>query len=91
VTATWEVKSAALDAYSSQIAPSAAALRAEAAPPEAGTEPPTRVASREFRLAVEGRARHFGQLVGCALGEPFWSPIPLAVRDPWELLPTGLR
>lgn len=53
--------------------------------------PPTKVSSREFRLAVEGRARHFGLLIGAELGEPFWSPLPLAVADLLALLPGGLR
>jgi bacillithiol biosynthesis deacetylase BshB1 len=53
--------------------------------------PATKVSSREFRLAVEGRARHFGQLIGAELGEPFWSPQPLAVRDLLGLLPGGPR
>jgi bacillithiol biosynthesis deacetylase BshB1 len=83
VTASWPVKMAALDAYASQI-------HAGAGERAAG-EPPTKVASREFRLAVEGRARHFGNLIGAELGEPFASRLPLAVADPWELLPGGLR
>ena len=83
VTATWPAKMAALDAYGSQIhAPAAASGRGE---------PPTKVASREFRLAVEGRARHFGNLIGAEFGEPFASRLPLAVADPWQLLPGGLR
>jgi len=53
--------------------------------------PTTKVSSREFRLAVEGRARHFGQLIGAELGEPFWSPLPLAVADLLALLPGGPR
>jgi len=53
--------------------------------------PATKVSSREFRLAVEGRARHFGQLIGAELGEPFWSPQPLAVADLLALLPGGPR
>jgi bacillithiol biosynthesis deacetylase BshB1 len=52
---------------------------------------PTKVSSREFRLAVEGRARHFGLLIGAELGEPFWSPLPLAVSDLLAFLPGGLR
>ena len=32
-----------------------------------------------------------GFLVGAAYGEPFWSPLPLAVRDPLALLPGGTR
>jgi len=82
VTATWEAKMAALDCYSSQIH----------RPGEGAAEGPATVtSSRRFRLAVEGRARHFGQAIGAELGEPFWSRTPLAVADPWELLPAGLR
>jgi N-acetylglucosamine malate deacetylase 1 len=84
VTAAWPVKMAALDAYGSQIHPGSGAA-------EAGAGPPTKVASREFRLAVEGRARHYGNLIGAELGEPFGSVGMLAVADPWELLPRGLR
>jgi len=51
----------------------------------------TKVSSREFRLAVEGRARHFGQLIGVALGEPFWSAQPLAVADLLAIVPGGQR
>lgn len=81
VGATWEVKLAALGAYRSQLHQ----------PDEERDETPTKVASREFREAVEGRARHFGLLVGASHGEPFWSRLPLAVADPWILLPEGLR
>lgn len=66
-----------------------AAPAAEAAGERAS--PPTKVSSREFRLAVEGRARHFGQMIGAELGEPFWSPQPLAVADLLALLPGGPR
>jgi hypothetical protein len=30
-------------------------------------------------------------MIGAAYGEPFWSPLPLAVADPLALLPRGLR
>lgn len=89
VTAFWARKVAALDAYESQLTRSGVD-RATAGEP-ASAEPATKVASREFRLAVEGRARHFGQMIGAELGEPFWSRLPLAVADPWQLLPAGLR
>jgi bacillithiol biosynthesis deacetylase BshB1 len=56
-----------------------------------GGGPVTKVSSREFRLAVEGRARHFGQLIGVELGEPFFSPLPLAVVDLMAVLTGGLR
>jgi N-acetylglucosamine malate deacetylase 1 len=83
VTATWEIKLRALDCYRSQIHQPQGDERRD--------EPPTKVASREFRLAVEGRARHYGMAIGAELGEPFWSRLPLAVSDPWALLPGGLR
>ena len=84
VTDGWERKRAALAAYGSQLY--------KPGEGDAGRdEPLTKVASREFALSVEGRARHFGQMIGVELGEPFWSPLPLAVGDVLSLLPTGLR
>jgi N-acetylglucosamine malate deacetylase 1 len=80
-TAGWERKLAALAAYGSQIHQ----------PGRATSGPPTKVASPEFRAAIEGRARHFGLLIGSEYGEPFWSPLPLAVGDPLLLAPGGLR
>ena len=86
VTGGWDAKLAALACYSSQLhqpdAPNGASER---------DEPPTKVASLDYRLAVEGRARHFGLLIGAALGEPFGSRLPLAVADPLSLLPGGIR
>lgn len=82
VTAAWPVKQAALDAYESQL------YQGEE---DSSDDPPTKVASSDFRAAVEGRARHFGLLIGATFGEPFWSPLPLAVSDPLDLLPGGLR
>jgi bacillithiol biosynthesis deacetylase BshB1 len=81
VTATWDRKLEALAAYESQLHQ----------PGQKRDEPLTKVASQEFRQAVEGRARHHGLVVGAAFGEPFWSHLPLAVADPWSLLPGGLR
>jgi bacillithiol biosynthesis deacetylase BshB1 len=84
VSSTWERKLAALAEYRTQIHRPGAG-----APAAAG--PPTKVASREFALAVEGRARHFGLLIAAEFGEPFWSRLPLAVADPYGLLPQGQR
>ena len=81
VGAVWDLKMEALAAYDSQLHQ----------PDAERQEPPTKVASPEYRLAVEGRARHFGMAIGVALGEPFWSRVPLAVADPMNLLPKGLR
>lgn len=81
VTAVWEKKVASLAAYASQLHQ----------PGVERDEPLTKVASREFARAVEGRARHFGQMINAELGEPFWSPLPLAVGDVMGLLPGGLR
>lgn len=51
----------------------------------------TKVSTPEFSAAMEGRARHFGLIIGAAYGEPFWSRLPLSVRDPMDLLPGGVR
>lgn len=82
VTAVWERKLAALAAYESQLYQSDGR-------PDHG--PPTKVASRQYHAAVEGRARHFGLVIGAEFGEPFGSRLPLAVKDPLELLPGRLR
>ena len=81
VSSTWEMKLAALDAYTSQLHQPGAERE----------EPPTKVASPEFRAAVMGRAQLYGLLVGAAHGEPFFSRLPLAVSNPLNLLPGGLR
>jgi len=81
VSGVWEKKMAALAAYDSQL------YRSESR----RQEPMTKVSSPEYWLAVEGRARHFGQVIGAAFGEPFGSRLPLSVRDVMELLPGGLR
>jgi bacillithiol biosynthesis deacetylase BshB1 len=91
VTSAWETKLAALDAYRTQIHQPQAVREAGTGGPAAAAGPPTKVSSREFRLAIEGRARHFGALVGAELGEPFWSSLPLAVGDPLAVLPGGVR
>src|SRR5690606_15954103 len=88
--AAWERKLAALDAYSSQIhRGGAAASGAGAAPATA-----TKVSSPEFRAAMEGRGRHFGNVVGAEFGEPFVTTLPLRIEDPAALVapgPAGLR
>jgi len=81
VGSTWELKMEALKVYRSQLYQG----------DSESDEPATKVASREFRQAVVGRAQHFGLLIGASYGEPFWSHLPLAVADPWMLLPRGLR
>jgi N-acetylglucosamine malate deacetylase 1 len=86
VTAGWDKKLAALDAYGSQIhRPGRADVRAA---------PPTKTASVDFRAAMEGRARHYGNLAGATFGEPFWAPGPLPLVRPEHLLslvPGGVR
>lgn len=81
VTAHWETKLAALACYESQLY----------RPGREDGDPPTKIASREFALTIEGRARHYGLLIGAELGEPFGSRLPLAVADPLDLVPGGLR
>ncbi|MEM9558300.1 MAG: bacillithiol biosynthesis deacetylase BshB1 [Acidobacteriota bacterium] len=82
VGAWWQAKLDALACYRSQLHQRGDARR---------DEPETKVASPEFRDAIDGRARHFGQLIGAELGEPFWSRGPLAIADPLTLVPGGHR
>jgi bacillithiol biosynthesis deacetylase BshB1 len=85
VTAGWERKLEALAAYGSQLyVPGEAAERASG-------EATTKISTREFYFAVEGRARHYGELIGAAYAEPFWSRLPLAVGDLLNILPGGVR
>jgi N-acetylglucosamine malate deacetylase 1 len=84
VTAAWETKLESLRAYRSQLFTGAEGS-------EEGGGPLTKISTPEFWHAVEGRARHFGLLVGGTFGEPFWSRLPLAVGDPTAILPGGLR
>lgn len=51
----------------------------------------TKISSRETRLMIDGRARHYGDQIGAEFGEPYLSRRPLAIADPWQLLPRGLR
>ncbi len=80
VSSVWETKLEALRAYRSQLYQGSERKGAQ-----------TKVASREFWLAVEGRARHFGLMINAELGEPFWSRLPLAVGDLSTITPGGLR
>lgn len=91
VTASWEAKIAAMRAYRSQLHTGDTAGMAGTAGQADPAAPVTKVSTPEFWLAIEGRARHFGELIGAALGEPFWSRNPLAVADPMALLPGGVR
>ncbi|MEM6793930.1 MAG: bacillithiol biosynthesis deacetylase BshB1 [Acidobacteriota bacterium] len=81
VTESWPRKIEALACYDSQLY----------RPGDSRQEPATKVASREYALAVEGRARHFGLQIGAEFGEGFWSPGALAVSDLMTLAPGGLR
>ncbi|MEM9290498.1 MAG: bacillithiol biosynthesis deacetylase BshB1 [Acidobacteriota bacterium] len=91
VTAAWPQKIESLAAYSSQLYH--ARLQAQGdgdaeARPNDGVI--TKVSTPEYALAVEGRARHFGQLIGATFGEPFTSRLPLSVADPLAVIPGGV-
>jgi len=89
VSAHWPTKERALDCYESQLHQPGASP--DAARGASDGAPATKVGSPEFRRAIVGRAQHFGLMISAAFGEPFWSPLPLAVSDPLSLLPRGLR
>lgn len=80
VTEAWPKKLSALAAYASQLHQ----------PDSRRGEAETKVSSLQFRAAIEGRARHFGLLIGADFGEPFWSPLPLAIDDPCNVVPRGI-
>lgn len=82
ITPCWPQKQRALDCYRSQLHSGAAE------DPETG--PPTKVGSRSFRRAIEGRARMLGAQIGVEFGEGFGARGPLAIDDLWALLPKGL-
>lgn len=95
VSAGWETKMRALDAYESQLhqppesgRPDVSGVEGDATGDEG---PTTKISTPGFRQAIEGRARHFGLMIGAELGEPFRSRLPLAVSDPMTLLPGGVR
>jgi len=81
VSTVWEVKMTSLAAYQSQLFQEG----------KNRTEPATKVASRAYKEAIVGRARHFGLMIGAEFGEPFWSRQPLPVDSPWSLIPKKLR
>ena len=78
-------------AGASPATPATATGAAGAGATTAASAPLTKISTPEFRLAVAGRAQHFGLMIGAAYGEPFWSKLPLAVADPLALLPGGPR
>lgn len=70
VSAVWERRMAAFDAFGSQFAQNTA-------------QPPTRIAHPAFRRGVLGRAMHWGSLRMCDWAEALWCdrPVPKALVD----------
>jgi bacillithiol biosynthesis deacetylase BshB1 len=48
---------------------------------EGSEEPPTRISHPDFFDALEGRARHYGSLIGARYGEAYTMPEPVGVID----------
>jgi bacillithiol biosynthesis deacetylase BshB1 len=65
VSAVWERRMAALDAFGSQFTADA-------------SQPVTRIAHPAFRRGVEGRAMHWGSLRLCQWAEALWCDRPVA-------------
>jgi bacillithiol biosynthesis deacetylase BshB1 len=85
VSADWETKERALSAYPSQLhVPGGSTVSGGEA------NPATKVATPAFRQAIEGRARHFGQIVGVERAEAFASRQPLLVGSPLDLAHQGV-
>jgi len=68
VSAVWEQRMAALDAFGSQFKPDP-------------SQPPTRISDPAFRRGVEGRAMHWGSLIVVPWAEALWTvrPVPPAL------------
>ncbi len=68
VSAEWERRMEAFDAFGSQFRPDPA-------------QPPTRIADPAFRRGVEGRAMHWGSLITVSWAEALWTerPVPPAL------------
>jgi bacillithiol biosynthesis deacetylase BshB1 len=64
VSAVWDQRMAAFDAFGSQFS----------ADP---SQPPTRIADPAFRRGVEGRAMHWGSLIQVAWAEALWTGKPV--------------
>lgn len=73
VTAVWERRMAALREHRSQL------------DPDAG--PSTYLTAPTFLAEIEGRARHWGALIGVERGEAYRQRGPVAVLDALSLLP----
>lgn len=72
VSAVWERRVAALAAHASQLA--------------GGAGPETYLTHPDFLPEVEGRARHYGSLIGARFGEGYRTRGPLAIADARALL-----
>jgi N-acetylglucosamine malate deacetylase 1 len=49
-------------------------------------EPGTFISQAGYYEFIEGRARHYGMIIGAEFGEPFWSHETLGVKDPFSLV-----
>jgi bacillithiol biosynthesis deacetylase BshB1 len=65
VSAVWDQRMAAFDAFGSQFT-------------AGGALPATRISDPSFRRGVVGRAMHWGSLAGVAWGEALWTEKPIA-------------
>ncbi|HET6330601.1 MAG TPA: bacillithiol biosynthesis deacetylase BshB1 [Holophagaceae bacterium] len=70
VSAQWERRMRAFDAFGSQFT-------------EDPSKPPTRIAHPAFRRGVEGRAMHWASILMCDWAEALWcdKPVPAALLD----------
>ena len=50
------------------------------------TDPETVLSQPEFLEEIRTRARYFGRRIGVEYGEPFYSPLPIGVSDPFVLV-----
>jgi len=49
-------------------------------------DPETVLSKPEFLEQIRTRAEYYGQTIGVSYGEPFFSPVPIGVKSPFDLV-----
>lgn len=81
VSSVFQDRMKAVTAYESQFGVSKAGKRITAA-----HEPETFLTQSGFYEWIEGRARHYGMMIGAEFAEPFWTYEAVGTRDPFALV-----
>lgn len=78
VSDQWEKKMKSVWSYRSQVYVAGNTRKSK--------EEETYISSPDFTERIEARYRYFGSKIAAKYGEPFWSPHPIRIDNPMELL-----